>query len=124
MGSNNLSLLFPAGQYGTRGGGGKDQASARYIFTHVTPSSWILFNPADDALLTPQKEDNLVIEPEWYLPILPMLLVNGAEGIGTGRDTFPSIIKNLVESFCRVEYYDSMLQPCRYCGEPPAVNER
>ena len=117
--------MFPEGQYGTRRQGGKDQASARYIFTYLTPSSWVVFNPADDALLTPQKEDNLVIEPEWYLPILPMLLVNGAEGIGTGIDnTFPFIIANQVESFCRMEYYDSMLQPCRYCGEPPAVNER
>uniref|UniRef100_A0A674PJ02 DNA topoisomerase 2 n=1 Tax=Takifugu rubripes TaxID=31033 RepID=A0A674PJ02_TAKRU len=29
-------------------------------------------------------DDNQRVEPEWYIPIIPMVLVNGAEGIGTG----------------------------------------
>jgi len=32
-GSNNVNLLMPIGQFGTRAMGGKDQASARYLFT-------------------------------------------------------------------------------------------
>ena len=28
------------------------------------------------------------IEPEWYCPIIPMVLVNGCDGIGTGYSTF------------------------------------
>ena len=43
-----------------------------------------IFNEADDAVLNYQLDDNQKIEPEWYIPILPMVLVNGADGIGTG----------------------------------------
>lgn len=46
-----------------------------------------MFNPNDDALLTDLYDDNQKIEPEWYCPIIPMVLVNGAEGIGTGWST-------------------------------------
>lgn len=84
VGSNNINLLSPNGQYGTRETGGKDHAAPRYIFTEPTAISRSLFNPADDCLLNRQTDDNEIIEPEWYLPILPMVLVNGAEGIGTG----------------------------------------
>ncbi|GLB36598.1 putative control of topological states of DNA by transient breakage and subsequent rejoining of DNA strands [Lyophyllum shimeji] len=87
VGSNNLTLLEPRGQYGTREQGGKNHASPRYIFTLPSPISRIIFNPADDALLTVQKDDGMVIEPEWYMPILPLVLINGAEGIGTGWST-------------------------------------
>jgi DNA topoisomerase II len=88
VGSNNLSLLKPAGQYGTREQGGKNHASPRYIFTEPMPISRIIFNSADDALLKPQTDENVVIEPEWYMPIVPLVLINGAEGIGTGRSFF------------------------------------
>jgi DNA topoisomerase-2 len=84
VGSNNLNLLMPNGQYGTRDTGGKDHASARYIFTEPSPLSRTVFHPADDSLLNFLKDDNQWIEPEWYLPVLPIVLVNGADGIGTG----------------------------------------
>ncbi|KAG5646884.1 hypothetical protein DXG03_001960 [Asterophora parasitica] len=87
VGSNNISLLAPKGQYGTREQGGKNHASPRYIFTEPTAISRAIFNPADDALLTVQKDDGNIIEPEWYMPVIPMVLVNGADGIGTGWST-------------------------------------
>ncbi|TFY75740.1 hypothetical protein EWM64_g8272 [Hericium alpestre] len=87
VGSNNLNLLLPNGQYGTRDQGGKDHASARYIFTEPAPITRAIFHPADDPLLNNLKEDNDVIEPEWYMPVLPLVLINGAEGIGTGWST-------------------------------------
>ncbi|KAJ7585672.1 DNA topoisomerase II [Mycena floridula] len=87
VGSNNLNLLHPAGQYGTRDAGGSDHASARYIFTEPMAISRTIFNVNDDHLLTPQKDDNTLVEPTWYLPVVPMVLVNGAEGIGTGWST-------------------------------------
>ncbi|KAG5731286.1 DNA topoisomerase 2, partial [Termitomyces sp. T112] len=83
VGSNNLNLLDPDGQYGTREMGGKNHASPRYIHTLPLPIARAVFHSADDALLTVQKEDGRIIEPEFYMPILPMVLVNGAEGIGT-----------------------------------------
>jgi DNA topoisomerase-2 len=84
VGSNNLNLLLPNGQYGTRDQGGKDHASARYIFTEPAPITRTIFHPADDPLLDYLREDNDQIEPEWYMPVIPLVLINGTEGIGTG----------------------------------------
>lgn len=84
VGSNNANLLVPAGQFGTRLQGGKDAASSRYIFTKLAPISRALFPEVDDALLSYLEEDGLSIEPTWYCPVIPTVLVNGSDGIGTG----------------------------------------
>ncbi|XP_057241268.1 DNA topoisomerase 2-alpha [Malurus melanocephalus] len=84
VGSNNLNLLQPIGQFGTRLHGGKDSASPRYIFTMLSPLARRVFPPMDDNILRFLYDDNQRVEPEWYMPIIPMVLVNGAEGIGTG----------------------------------------
>ncbi|XP_053606331.1 DNA topoisomerase 2 isoform X2 [Plodia interpunctella] len=87
VGSNNVNLLQPRGQFGTRLCGGKDSASPRYIFTLMSQLTRLIFHPHDDPLLVHEYEDNQKIEPVHYVPILPLLLVNGAEGIGTGWST-------------------------------------
>lgn len=127
VGSNNLNLLQPLGQFGTRLHGGKDSASPRYIFTMLrlvsslqilnnlkihtpvcilclrilgvacsviyfflptfcpsSPLARLVFPAVDDNLLKYNYDDNQRVEPEWYIPIIPTVLVNGAEGIGTG----------------------------------------
>uniref|UniRef100_A0A673XP94 DNA topoisomerase 2 n=1 Tax=Salmo trutta TaxID=8032 RepID=A0A673XP94_SALTR len=84
VGSNNLNLLQPQGQFGTRLHGGKDSASPRYIFTMLSPLARLLFPAVDDNLLKYNYDDNQRVEPEWYIPIIPTVLVNGADGIGTG----------------------------------------
>uniref|UniRef100_A0A3P8S5N6 DNA topoisomerase 2 n=1 Tax=Amphiprion percula TaxID=161767 RepID=A0A3P8S5N6_AMPPE len=84
VGSNNLNLLQPLGQFGTRLHGGKDSASPRYIFTMLSPLARLVFPAVDDNLLKYNFDDNQRVEPEWYLPIIPTVLVNGIEGIGTG----------------------------------------
>uniref|UniRef100_A0A673HXD3 DNA topoisomerase 2 n=1 Tax=Sinocyclocheilus rhinocerous TaxID=307959 RepID=A0A673HXD3_9TELE len=84
VGSNNLNLLQPLGQFGTRLHGGKDSASPRYIFTMLSPLARLLFPAVDDNLLKYNFDDNLRVEPEWYIPIIPLVLANGGEGIGTG----------------------------------------
>ncbi|KAG7397046.1 hypothetical protein PHYBOEH_001324 [Phytophthora boehmeriae] len=84
VGSNNLPLLYPSGQFGTRLQGGKDAASPRYIFTLLQKYTRLLFPEQDDALLRYADDDGFPVEPVHYVPIIPTLLVNGAEGIGTG----------------------------------------
>ncbi|KAJ8335199.1 hypothetical protein SKAU_G00408380 [Synaphobranchus kaupii] len=84
VGSNNVNILQPLGQFGTRINGGKDAASPRYIFTMLSPLAKLLFPAVDSNLLKFLFDDNQKVEPEWYIPIIPMVLVNGAEGIGTG----------------------------------------
>ena len=87
VGSNNIHLLSPKGQFGTRLQGGKDHASERYIFTALEPIARKIFIPIDDAILDYQDDDGFMVEPNYYLPVIPMVLVNGAKGIGTGFST-------------------------------------
>ncbi|BAT22422.1 putative DNA topoisomerase II [Yellowstone lake phycodnavirus 2] len=84
VGANNLNLLEPSGQFGTRLAGGKDAASSRYIFTRLAPWTKNIFDPSDNAVLKYVTDDGLQVEPEFYVPVVPMILMNGAEGIGTG----------------------------------------
>ncbi|KAL8098365.1 DNA topoisomerase 2 isoform X2 [Apium graveolens] len=88
VGSNNVNLLMPRGQFGTRNQGGKDHASARYIYTELAPITRYMFPKDDDILLEYLYEDGQKIEPTWYVPVVPMVLVNGSEGIGTGWSTY------------------------------------
>ena len=83
-GSNNINLLEPCGQFGTRLMGGKDASQTRYIFTKLTKEARKIFDPKDDAILNYLDDDGRPIEPDFYVPTLPMVLVNGTEGIGTG----------------------------------------
>ncbi len=87
IGSNNINLLSPNGQFGTRMLQGKDAGSPRYIFTKMTELTPIIYNKLDIPLYEQLDDDGTKIEPRWYLPILPMILVNGAIGIGTGYST-------------------------------------
>jgi len=88
IGSNNLNLLIPAGQMGTRLLGGKDHASGRYIFTYLNKMVELIFKNDDNDILISQEDDGEKIEPKFYLPIIPIVLINGCEGIGTGFSTF------------------------------------
>ena len=87
VGSNNINLLEPIGQFGTRLQGGKDSASPRYIFTKLSKITPIIFDSRDNILLDYNSDDGTLVEPHYYLPIIPMILVNGATGIGTGFST-------------------------------------
>ena len=88
VGSNNINLLVPEGNFGSRMNGGKDAASPRYIFTRLSPLTTQIFNTSDNNLYNYLEDDNLPIEPEYMLPIIPMVLVNGCEGIATGYSTY------------------------------------
>jgi DNA topoisomerase-2 len=87
VGSNNMNWLFPAGQFGTRLMGGKDSSQTRYIFTRLTKEAREMFDPLDDPVLKYLEDDGKSIEPEAYVPRLPVVLINGTEGIGTGFST-------------------------------------
>ena len=82
VGSNNIELLDPLGQFGTRLQGGKDASAPRYIWTKMNELTQLIYHPDDTPLLTFNTDDGVKIEPKWYIPIIPMILVNGTEGIG------------------------------------------
>lgn len=87
VGSNNINLLMPNGQFGTRLAGGKDNASERYIFTELNPITRFIFPEMDDKILHYLNDDGTTVEPVFYAPIIPLVLVNGSKGIGTGFST-------------------------------------
>ncbi|KAJ5321679.1 hypothetical protein MYU51_013229 [Penicillium brevicompactum] len=84
VGSNNVNCLEPSGNFGSRLHGGSDAASARYIYTRLSPFARKIFHAADEPLLVYGQDDGKQIEPEVFMPVVPMILVNGADGIGTG----------------------------------------
>ena len=88
IGSNNINLLSPQGQFGTRLMGGKDHSSARYIYTFLESYVKKIFIKTDNELLEYLDDDGYQIEPKYYIPIVPLILINGCEGIGTGFSTF------------------------------------
>ena len=84
VGNSNINLLEPIGQFGSRLKGGKDSAQPRYIHTHLTTLTNIIFDKRDNPIYTYTDDDGQKVEPYFYVPILPMILINGSEGIGTG----------------------------------------
>ena len=87
VGSNNINLFKPLGQFGTRLTGGKDSASERYIFTYLNKITRIIYPEIDDKILKYLDDDGTFVEPIYYVPIIPMVLINGIRGIGTGFST-------------------------------------
>jgi len=87
VGSNNINLLRPVGQFGSRLQAGQDAASPRYIHTYLEEIVFKLFRKEDNCLLKYIDDDGDIVEPEYYLPVLPLLAINGSLGIGTGYST-------------------------------------
>ena len=87
VGSNNINLFEPNGQFGSRLQAGADSASERYIFTQLNKLTRLIYRSEDDAILTYLDDDGQSVEPIYYVPVIPMVLVNGTKGIGTGFST-------------------------------------
>jgi DNA topoisomerase-2 len=119
VGSNNINLFMPNGQFGTRLQGGKDSASERYIFTQLNKITRSIFPSVDDNVLNYLNDDGILVEPIYYAPIIPMVLINGSKGIGTGFSTdimcynpleiidyLTNKLVNITEEFDFIPYYE------------------
>lgn len=87
VGSNNMNLLVPEGQFGSRAANGNDSASPRYIFTRLHEWTPMIYQAADIATLPKSIDDGDEVEPCYMAPIVPIILINGTKGIGTGWST-------------------------------------
>ncbi len=85
--SNNINLLEPRGNFGSRSMQGKDAASPRYIFTNINKLAYYIYREEDEPILKHIVEEGKEVEPETFYPIIPMVLINGPSGIGTGYST-------------------------------------
>jgi DNA topoisomerase II len=96
VGSNNINLLEPKGSFGNRFI--NQAAAARYIYT--CKSKWFdkFFNKDDYPSLIKQSFEGEQIEPKFYMPIVPLLLINGSEGIGNGyaQKILPRNVKDII----------------------------
>ena len=111
VGANNINLLKPNGQFGSRCLGGKDAGAPRYIYTLLEKVTQIIFNKQDNGVLKYLNDDGIPVEPEYYVPIIPMILVNGAIGIGTGFSTNipsfnPKDIVNILKHMLQEDNHD------------------
>ena len=117
VGSNNINLLVPQGQFGTRNKGGSDSASERYIFTNLTPITRLIFPEHDDHILNYIEDDGHTVEPFFYIPIIPFVLINGLSGIGTGFSTnIPpfnplQIIRHIEKKLLAIDCSDELFIP-------------
>lgn len=83
-GSNNIPLLGHSGIIGSRSALGKDGGQPRYVYANLSDVSRLIFPKDDDPLLERMKEDEILVEPKYYVPIIPMILINGCNGIAVG----------------------------------------
>lgn len=99
-GSNNLNVFVPEGQFGSRLT--KEAAASRYIETKLSPWFRALYPKLDDAILVHNSTDGEKIEPKTFLPLVPIALVNGSSGTGTGH-------ASLIMSYNPVEIAEACL---------------
>ena len=130
VGSNNVNMLLPIGQHGSRLCGGSDAASARYIYTRLSPAATLVYRPEDAGILEYLEDEGAKVEPRTFLPIVPPVLLNGTVGIGTGFSTSvpcycPRAVIDNVRRLVRGEDMEDMAPWYRgFTGEIVKVGER
>lgn len=87
VGSNNYPLVRGHGNFGTRFSGAGSAAAPRYTYCSISPISSELFMETDRDLCNPQVFEGTEIEPQYMMPIFPILFLNGTDGISTGWKT-------------------------------------
>lgn len=82
IGTNNINMMMPEGNFGTRLV--PEASAARYIYSYGSKDLFEQLNTDDNEILEHQEFEGHQIEPKFLLPKLPLLLINGAEGISSG----------------------------------------
>lgn len=77
---NNVPLLEEDGQFGSLRS--PESGATRYIGTKLSENFRLLYKDFD--LLELKKEEGEIIEPYYFLPIIPIVLLNGSSGIAVG----------------------------------------
>ena len=126
-GSNNIPLFFRGSQMGSRLLGGKDAAAPRYSFTRLEDLTRKIFPPVDDCLLERVISDGKIVEPKFYAPIIPMVLVNGTKGIGTGYSSDipcfnPLDLVKCVKAWLEIEGDAIIRDGCMVISEIPVIH--
>lgn len=96
VGTNNIPLLLGDGTFGTRFI--NEAAASRYIFAKFNPKYSMFFNKDDYDILEHQDFEGDMIEPKYYVPIIPLILVNGSNGVSVGysQKILPRSVKDIM----------------------------
>ena len=86
--SNNINLIEGKGELDTIYKENKNIDNYKLISIKLNSITKYIFNRYDSGLINYKSEYGKIIEPDWYMPIIPLILVNGAEGIGTCFSTY------------------------------------
>lgn len=81
-GTNNLSLIKKEGNFGSRFN--HSNSATRYIFGSRSDIFNKVIKSEDFKILVHQEFEGTKIEPRFFVPTIPLILVNGSEGIATG----------------------------------------
>jgi DNA topoisomerase-2 len=85
VGANNIPLLLPMSQFGSRGMGGKNAGAPRYIKTKLNRDFVKAMYPSEDTpVLVHTKDEGEYNEPEYYVPVMPMAILESLELPATG----------------------------------------
>lgn len=88
VGTNNINVFEPEGQFGTRMDGGQSAGASRYLNTFPSKIFPYIFHIDDQPLLKYMEDENKLIEPEYYHQVVPLVLINGCRGMATGYSTY------------------------------------
>ena len=97
---NNAALLEEDGQFGSLRS--PQPGAARYIGTKLSENFRLIYKDFD--LLDYKEEEGETIEPKYFLPIIPTVLLNGSSGIAVGfaSNVLNRDIKSIIDSCVRV----------------------
>lgn len=82
VGSNNFPLFTGFGGFGTRIN--PTVSAPRYTKVQISPEAKKFFNKEDFNIVERQYFEGEWIEPQFFVPVLPVILLNGSEGLSTG----------------------------------------
>jgi DNA gyrase/topoisomerase IV subunit A len=93
---NNAPLLLEEGQFGSLRS--PQAAAPRYIGTKLSENFKLLYK--DFELLEYKEEEGELIEPKFFLPIVPTVLINGSSGIAVGfaSNILNRDVKSIIEA--------------------------
>lgn len=102
--TNQIPLLAKKGNFGTRAI--QDASASRYIFACGSPILKKWFNEVDKPQLIQQMFEGTKIEPKFFVPDLPVLLINGSRGVSSGFAQYilprPLVeIEKIIKQFCK-----------------------
>ena len=89
-GGNNMALYLPAGSFGTRRHGGRDNGPSKARYTCTKTQKWhsLMMDRKMTSNIERYDEEGELVEPKMIPMLILECLINGRKGLGTGYCSF------------------------------------